>query len=385
MPAVLLSAITPSAELREWLAAAGVEVRAHVLGSTPSVDFTALAMAVIEVGEKTDAALIQTRRWRAELGDDGLPIVWVLPRADAKLAAQGLEAGADVVMARPLEEAMLIAQVKSAVRARTSATRVAARANESRILGEHLQKALAEAERERSALRRVRLAFLQRSFPEMGAARFAVSYRPRARAGGDFYDLVPIDDNRVVFVIGDVIGADAASELIGNLVARIAARTARQSHLAGDVLASVNRQLLGLGLEEPPLVAMVVGILEPNTGLLSLARAGLPAPVCLSRSGGSQAWTIPGPFLGTTETTYATFSSRLCPGDKLLIGTDGIRPDGNPNPTGGDALVEAAERHRALDGQSFVDAVANDLLAKVRHHDDVTLFLVELVRNQPVT
>jgi serine phosphatase RsbU (regulator of sigma subunit) len=378
MPVVLLSAFTPSVDLHQSLAAARFEVRDHALGSTPSVDFTAIAVALIDVGEKSDAALIQTRRWRAELGDDHLPLVWILPTTDEKLTARGLEAGADVVLARPFDPAVLIAQMKSAVRTRASATRMAARASESRILGEHLRKAHAEADCERSALRRVRLAFLQRSFPEVGAARFAVNYLPRGQVGGDFYDLLPINEHCVVFIVGDVIGGGAASELIGNCAARIAARTALHSHRAGEVLAEMNRQLLGLGLDEPPLAAMVVGILDPNTGELSLARAGLPDPVYLPQTGEGQAWTIPGPFLCTTDTTYTTFSARLNPGDKLLIGTDGLRPDGSPNPTGDDPLLGAAARCRALSGQSFVDAVANDLLVNVQHNDDVTLFVVEI-------
>jgi serine phosphatase RsbU (regulator of sigma subunit) len=381
MPAVLQSAITPSAELHAWLTAAGFEVRDHILGSAPSVDFTTIAVALIEVGEKPESALIQTRRWRAELGDDCLPLVWILPTSDSKHITWGLESGADVVLARPFDPGVLIAQVRSAVRAHTSAARVAARANESRILGEHLQKAHADADRERSALRRVRLAFLQRSFPEVGRARFAVSHRPRGRIGGDFYDLLLINEQRVVFVVGDVIGAGAGSELIGNFVARIAARAAHQLHSAGEVLAEVNRQLLGLGLNDVPLVAMVIGILNPNTGALSLARAGLPTPVHLPRIGEPQAWSIPGPFLCTTDTSYSTFSTCLNPGDQLLIGTDGIRSDGSPDPTGDDPLLPAAARHRPSSGQSFVDAVANDLLTNVRHNDDVTLFVVEMAHS----
>ena len=179
-------------------------------------------------------------------------------------------------------------------------------------------------------------------------------------------------------MVGDVIGSSAASELIGNFVARIAARAAHQSHSAGEILADVNRQLLGLGLDDAPLVAMGVGILDPSTGALSLARAGLPFPVDLPRGGQPQAWTIPGPFLGTTDTSYTSFAARLNPGDKLLIGTDGIRPDGSPDPSGDDPLLETAARHHALSGQSFVDAVANDLLTHVRHNDDVTLFVMEM-------
>lgn len=381
MPVVLVSALSPQRELHGWLAEAGFGLLDHALGSVPPVDFAPVAVAIIEVGEKRDAAVIQTRRWRAELGDDLVPIVWIISAPDARLAVRGLEAGADVVLAHPLDAGALAAQVKSAARTRAGANRLIARANESQILCDHLQKAHAEADRERTALRRVRLAHLQRSFPECGPVRFAVSHRPRGRVGGDFYEVMPIGGGRLAFLVGDVLGPGAACELIGNFAARIAIRSAQHApRSAGEMLAEVNRELLGLGLEDPPLVAMLLGILDPATGELALARAGLPAPVYLPASGVAEAWPVPGPFLCTSNTAYSTRSASLQPGDKLVIGTDGIHPEGRPNPSGDDRLLESAGRHRWMTGQPFVDAVARDLLAEVAHEDDFTLLVVEMTR-----
>src|SRR5262245_4924623 len=137
---VLLSAAAPPSDLRVPLATAGFAVTDHALGSTPAVDFAPVAVAVIEVGGKTDAAIHQTRRWRAELRDEALPIVWVLPGADAELAVRGLDAGADVVLARPVDEAVFVAQVRAAVRLRATSARVAAQAAEARLLGDQLRK-----------------------------------------------------------------------------------------------------------------------------------------------------------------------------------------------------------------------------------------------------
>jgi hypothetical protein len=61
-----------------------------------------------------------------------------------------------------------------------------------------------------------------------------------------------------------------------------------------------------------------------------------------------------------------------------VIGTDGIRPEGNPAPRNEDELLEAISRHQSKSGQGFVDAIASDLLAKVRHSDDFTLLSVEM-------
>jgi serine phosphatase RsbU (regulator of sigma subunit) len=380
---VLVSGPAPPPELRHGLAAAGFAVRDHRLGSAPAVHFTDVAVALIDVGRQAAAAAAQTRRWRAELRDELVPIIWLLPDADPALAARGLDAGADVVVARPLDEGVLVAQVRAAARLRMAGTRLAAQAAESRLLGDQLRKAYAQIDRELSEARRVHRAFLPHTLPAVGAARFAVSHRPRARVAGDFYDARRLDEHRVGFYVADVIGPGAGS-LLGVFVGQSVGmkgitRGGYRVVPPGEVLAAANRELIALGLEERPLVGMLAGTLDGGTGELAVARAGLPAPVYVPADGEPEVWAIPGPFLGTAETTYPARAATLRPGDKLVVATDGTRPEGNPGPDGDDrSLLEAVARHRGLGGQAFVDAVARDLLTGVRHEDDVTLLCVEM-------
>jgi sigma-B regulation protein RsbU (phosphoserine phosphatase) len=365
----------PATELVEWLAGAGFAVRPHAVGAATGVKFGRLTAAVMDVGEKSDAAAAQTRRWRAELGDELLPIVWVLPAADAALAALGLDAGADVVLARPLDRAAFVAQVRAAARFRAAAARVAGRAAEARLLGEQLTRARDQIDRELAAARRIHFAFQQQPLPELGAARFHVCHRPRGRSGGDFYAAHALDSARVLFVVGDAIGPGATASLLGLLLTNAA--TACGQSDPGAILAHLNRELLRLGLGDSPLVAMCVGIVSVHAGDFALARAGLPAPVYVPADGDPRALAVPGPFLGTAETTYVTHAARLKPGDRLLVGTDGTRPGGDPGPTDDSPLPGIAARHRDLHGSRFVDAVAAELLSQVRHEEDFTLMVVE--------
>lgn len=379
-PSVLLSASSPVASpLGEWLSGAGIASRNHSLGSVPAADFAGVVAAIIDVGAHADAAAAQTRRWRAELGDDPVPVVWVIPAHDPALAARGLDAGADAVLAHPLEPALLVAQVRAAARCRATVSRVAARAAEARLLGEQMNRAFAQLDRELDAARRVQFAFLHRPLPALGGVRFAVGHR--RRSGRDFHAAHAIGESRVGFLVGDVIGSGAAGGLLGLAVANSAA--ARRSPAPAEVLAGVNRELLALGLDDQPLVALIAGSVNVGTGELAVARAGMPAPVFVPAVGEPETWALPGPFLGTAETTYPTRTARLSPGDKLLLGTDGTRPGGEPGPGDDSALVSAATRHRDLSGQRFADAVAAELLAQVRHEDDFTLLCVEWVTATP--
>jgi serine phosphatase RsbU (regulator of sigma subunit) len=383
-PATVLLSCPPTStgqELHRFVTAAGFAIADHRLGSPPTVDFGPAAVAVIEVGDSHDIAAAQTRRWRAELGDHFLPILWVAT-PDAIVA--GLDAGADVVLPRPVEEGVFGAQLRALARARSTAAKAAVRAGEARLLGDQLRKALAQLEREQEMARRAHATFLPRTFPMVGGARFNVCYRPRSRSGSDFHDVRRLDEQHIGFYVGDVVGASAASaHLLGVIIQQSVAmkEIAELSYRIvppNEVLAAVNRELLSLGAEELPLVAMLAGVVNAKTGALTVARAGLPAAVHVPAAGAPTVWAVPGPFLGAADATYQSLSGTLAPGDRLLIGTDGTRPDGDPGPAGTDRLLGAATKHQTANGSEFVDAVARELLQHVRHADDFTLLCVEM-------
>src|SRR5829696_6706189 len=323
---VLLSlpASSGGGELRRFITATGFAVAEHALGAPPAVDFGPVALAVIELGESPDIAVAQTRRWRAELGDRFVPVMWVAP---ADKSAAGLDAGADVVLARPVEQAVFVAQTRALARAQCAAARLAVRASEARLLGDQLRKALAQLDHEQEMARRLRASFLPRGFPKVGGSRFHVCYWPRGRSGGDFHDVRRIDEQHVGFFVGDVVGTGLAG---GALLGVYTQQSVVMKHIGelsyrvvppDEVLTAVNRQLLALSADHLPLVAMLTGVLNARTGALTLARAGLPAPVHVPATGAPEVWTVPGPFLGTADTTYQSTTGTLAPGDRLLIGT----------------------------------------------------------------
>ncbi len=385
-PATVLLSYSPGRtggdNLRALVASAGFVVAEHSLGSAPAVDFDPIVVALIDAGARTDVAAAQTRRWRAELGDQIVPVLWV---AAPEQVAVGLDAGADVVLTRPIEPGAFVAQLRALARTQSTAARVAVRAAEARLLGDQLKKALAQLEREQEMARRVRATFLPRSFPQVGAARFHVCYRPRSRSGGDFYNVQRLDEHHVGFLVGDVVGTGAAS---GGLLGAFVQRSAVMKEISDrgyrivppdEVLNAVNRLLIELNAgDDLPLVAMLAGVLHTETGALIIARAGLPAPVYVPATGAPEAWAVPGPFLGSADTTYQVRSGTLNPGDRLVIGTDGMRPTGDPGPGGPDRLLEVAVKHQTATSSDFIDTIARDLLQHVRHAGDFTLLGVEM-------
>ena len=52
----------------------------------------------------------------------------------------------------------------------------------------------------------IQLSFLPQQMPDLQGFRFAAQYQAAQEIGGDFYDFIPLDDNRIGVLIGDVSG-----------------------------------------------------------------------------------------------------------------------------------------------------------------------------------
>ncbi|MEZ0069614.1 hypothetical protein ABIA32_005661 [Streptacidiphilus sp. MAP12-20] len=173
-------------------------------------------------------------------------------------------------------------------------------------------------------------AMLPRRTPRIPGHTVAVRYRPGTagmEVGGDWYEVLELDEERVGLVIGDVQGHSArASGVMGQL--RIALRAfAREGHDPAEVMARTGRLLAEL---DTGLFATCCYLsLEPATGRLLGARAGHPLPVLMDASGLPRELDLPGgPPLGIDPTAvYPLCEHRLDPGEALLLYTDGLIED----------------------------------------------------------
>jgi serine phosphatase RsbU (regulator of sigma subunit)/PAS domain-containing protein len=142
------------------------------------------------------------------------------------------------------------------------------------------------------------------------------------RAGGDFYDLLRIEDGWMA-VIGDVTGHGARAASLTAL-ARYTLRTA--SSLTGDpqrALAELNDALLNQpGTALCSVAAFTLD--QPAHGEIRVAVAGHPPPLLL-HGGETREIHPPGPILGAFENAeWEIETLSLDPGDRLLVYTDGV-------------------------------------------------------------
>ena len=110
--------------------------------------------------------------------------------------------------------------------------------------------------------------------------------------GGDFSDVFVADDTHVVVLIGDVAGKGVRAAGHTETVRSVVRTLAVNRPLAGPLLGKANELLLRFDPDEPHVTAFLA-VLDPQTGHLSYATAGHPAPVHLGAfSLGPSMWSM---------------------------------------------------------------------------------------------
>ncbi|MCE9533391.1 MAG: SpoIIE family protein phosphatase [Planctomycetes bacterium] len=384
MPRILLVGDTIPDDTRMPLEAAGFPVSTAAYAGIDPNEVSRAQLVIFEVTPQT-ATMAQAlcRRWRIDLGEHYIPFIWICFDSSPVLQSGALDAGADVCIPRPLTPSHLLAQAKALLRVQHLNARLAGRASEAQQINTRLQQAYQQIDNDLEMARRIHRGFLPRTMPEVHQARFDVCYRPRSRVGGDFYDVLRLDEEHVGIYIADAMGRGLpASSLLSIFLKKsmkVKEITGRSYRLIppGEVLAGLNRELVALGLPEPPLVTMLYMQLNCRDGAVSFARASHPLPLLIPATGELDYLSASGTLLGVFESDYPDQSVQLKPGDKLLLFSDGVNTDNGNAASGSDRLLEVARKFRAEPLPSFLAEVSQDLLEHSRNTEDFTMIGVE--------
>jgi sigma-B regulation protein RsbU (phosphoserine phosphatase) len=160
--------------------------------------------------------------------------------------------------------------------------------------------------------------------PEISGYRFAFSYRSANTVGGDYYEFLRLEDDRMALAVGDASGHGIAAAMlmaISNATLKLAVET-DPAPLA--VARMMNRALVGTGGPRA-FLTLFYALLEPASGRLDYVCAGHPFAL-LRRAEGEILKLGEGAFpLGLRpRLELAAASEELRPGDLLVLYTDGI-------------------------------------------------------------
>ncbi|MBV1936144.1 SpoIIE family protein phosphatase [Streptomyces sp. BV286] len=217
---------------------------------------------------------------------------------------------------------------------------------------------------------------LPRRLPPLPGAEAVARYLPTTaglEVGGDWYDVIPLPDNHVALVIGDVQGHNAqAATIMGQM--RTALRAyAVEGHPPDVVVSHANRLLMGM---ETDLFATCCYVdVDLAEGSAWCVRAGHLPPVLRHPDGTTEiVVTEGGPPLGViTQADFPMSPLPLQPGTVVALTTDGLVESAELDLE--DGLRRLSDQLAAAD-TAHLGPVADALLAGANRSDDVALLLM---------
>jgi PAS domain S-box-containing protein len=241
-------------------------------------------------------------------------------------------------------------------------------------------------ERELALARDVQQHLLPSRFPELPGVDVEVLSQPSLQLGGDYYDVLSVDERHQGFVIADVSGKGAPAALM-----MAACRASLRLCAPGEtspaaVLRRVNRALQP---DMPPgmYITLFYGILNLDTLALRFCRAGHEAGLLLRAGGGAPVLLGDGGMalgMAPDELFDATLDEGrvvLGRGDLLALYTDGVNEACNASGEefGRDRLADALRRHQKeplADILRRFDRYLRQFCTLAPRHDDRALLVV---------
>jgi GAF domain-containing protein len=247
------------------------------------------------------------------------------------------------------------------------------------------QESVTRVEQELEIARRIQSNLFPRELPHVPGIAIAARAIPARETGGDFYDIVPLADQRFGLLVGDASGKSIPAAML-MAVARSTARSeARDHELPETVMRETNRWI---ALDVPPrsFVALSYASLDVGQRRMALANAGQLAPLRRRADASVEYLDVPGPNLPLgiqPEIPYAAREVALAPGDTVVFYTDGIVEAHNPaRELFGferlEALVQAQGDASPEQLIAAVLAAVEQFAAGAPQHDDMTLLVLRV-------
>jgi sigma-B regulation protein RsbU (phosphoserine phosphatase) len=312
--------------------------------------------------------------------EDAPPVVAMTGWATVGLAVEAMQYGVSDFVEKPWTNTRLLEILQKQIglgRERREARRRAAeeaRAREEALV--HQQ----EQEREIAEARAIQEKLLPREIPQMPGYEIASAWQSARLVGGDYFDILPLDEKILGMCIADVAGKGMpAALLMSNLQAAV--RGLSSLSLAPNLLCSRLNSIVYRNTDSDRFITFFYAQLEGPLRRLTYVNAGHNAPFVVRSDGSHERLREGGPVLGVFATRdFEMGSAQLSPGDRVILFTDGVTEAcGVEGEEFGEArLLHLLEDHRALSADELqakiLDAVGE--FSGGRWQDDATLLVL---------
>jgi len=250
-----------------------------------------------------------------------------------------------------------------------------------RLFEETLEKQ--RMEEELKIAHKIQQGLLPKSIPDIPNYQLAARTIPSRQVGGDYFDIVQLDDHRYLLVIADVSGKGTpAALLMSNLQATIRALAPLDITIA-DATARVN-DLIYDNTSADNFITFFWAILNTKDNTFKYVNAGHNHPFYFQADGSVRRLDKGGMILGVMRSlsTYEHETIALQPGDTIVTFTDGVSEAMNPyNEEYGEDRIALVVRNAAVESAgellNTIFLSVDEFADPDKQTDDITALVVK--------
>ncbi|AEJ20832.1 PP2C family protein-serine/threonine phosphatase [Gracilinema caldarium] len=246
--------------------------------------------------------------------------------------------------------------------------------------------AIAAVSKEWSMVAETQRAFLPKKLPEIPKVELASYFKPLVNVSGDYYDVLPIDTDRTLLLLGDVSGKGLAAALIMGIVVNTIRIMEKKDELE-QVVRTVDGAIKGMKLQDKYTV-LFLGLLDTQKMELSYINASMADPLIISETKAGRQIRRLGSncsVIGILDLdSVGVDTVKLLPGDVILMASDGVSEVSNEQ---GEMLgdtegwIDFVVEESRCSAQEFVQKLSDLVITHAsgtKLRDDVTVLVAKV-------
>lgn len=243
-----------------------------------------------------------------------------------------------------------------------------------------------EAERraaqELEIAKQVQARLFPQKLPEFETLDYAGLCIPAHDVGGDYYDFLRFGEERLGLIIGDTSGKGiGAALLMANLQANVRSQSAMALNHPERFLRAVN-QLFYENTSDSAYATLFLAEYDARKRSFRYVNCGHYSPLLLRADNSLERLSSTSTMLGLFPEWSSNVEERqLCPGDILVLYTDGITESFNDagDEFGEERLIDVLRQNSPRSAEAIIAAIVEKvrLFSPHEQHDDITLIVAK--------
>jgi len=345
--------------------------------STETATHPARVLSALE-SEPFDAILIDLNYTRDTVGgaegldllskiraiDSVVPVVVMTAWSTIDLAVEAMRRGASDFVQKPWENGELLQKLQQQLS----------------VAREQRRKQRVHEEELRDA-REIQASLLPKTLPEVAGYEIAAINQPLRHVGGDYYNVMRIDDRHTAICIADVAGKGMPAALLMSSLQAALQPLIAQNLPPQELCQRLNRILCDV-MPVGKFISFFYGVLDNEENRLTYCNAGHNPPLLIRADGASAELGAEGAVLGQfPEWLFQQTELQIQRGDRLLLFTDGLVEACNTSDElfSEQNLVRIAQETPAFSSQELMGSLMRAAWEHCQGHfqDDASLIVLK--------